>query len=210
MYLQYLKSVTTQKQAALQKAETAFDQQTITTLTRLDSRMTAADTLLNAHIAPSIFFDALNQTTLSTVSFQSLTFSEADGSDGSTVKLTMNGVARDINSVALQADIFGKSGIITDAIFSGIDQEKDGVHFLITGTVDPAKITYDSLVTGSAAGVNALPGADADTPASQTTTSSGQPSSAPGASGPAPSSDSGAPASPSQTQPAAAPSSPAQ
>lgn len=157
IYLQYLNTSSSQKQADLKKVEAAFDQSTITTLSRLDSRLNVADTLLSAHIAPSLFFAALDSATLSTVSIGSLDFSE--GSDG-TIQVEMAGVAQDINSVALQADVFGKSGMISNSIFSGIDQQKDGVHFDVKGDVDPSKISYSLLASGqSSAGSSAQSGA---------------------------------------------------
>ena len=76
--------------------------------------------------------------------------------------LKMSGVAHDVNSVALQADIFGKSGVITNAIFSGINQQSDGVHFEVSALINPSAINYEGLVTGQpAAGVNQLPASTA-------------------------------------------------
>jgi hypothetical protein len=184
LYQQYLNNQSTQEQNEIKAAQAAFDPSLIQQLTRLDTRMNAASTLLAAHIAPSAFFAALNQMTLSTVSFQNLSFNAGDPKG---MSLSMTGVARDINSVALQADLFGKSGIINDAIFSGIDQQVDGVHFSVTGQLNPASIDYSTLVTGqAAAGVNQLP-------ASSSTAPSGQPSSN------SPSPFSGAPQQPAAT-----------
>ncbi len=157
LYLNYLNSESTQMQAQIKKAEAAFDSQTVNTLTRLDSRMNSASSLLSAHIAPSAFFAALDQTTLTTVTFQSLSFTDDPGGK---LMLTMAGIARDINSVALQADLFGKSGVISNAIFSGIAQQPDGVHFTVIGSVDPAKINYGTVIAGETPqGVNPLPAA---------------------------------------------------
>lgn len=154
LYDQYVTSQSTSKQASIKAAEKALDPVLIQQLTRVDQRMNSSASLLGVHIAPSAFFAALNQTTLITISFHDLDF-KADGGD---ISIKMSGVARDVNSVALQAEVFSKSGIITDAIFSGIDQRLDGVHFNVVALVNPVALNYTSLVTGQApAGVNKIP-----------------------------------------------------
>ena len=154
-YLQYLTNQSMQMQNQIKTVQASLDTGLFKQMTRLDTRMNSAETLLESHIAPSSFFTALNATTLTTVSFQSLSF---DAGDPKGVALKMSGIARDVNSVALQADLFGKSGVITDSIFSGIDQHADGVHFSVSGYVNPAAINYTTLVTGQPpAGVNQLP-----------------------------------------------------
>ena len=164
LYQQYLTSQSTQKQAQIQQAQAAFDPTLIQQLTRLDERMNSASTILGSHIAPSAFFAALNATTLATVSFQDLTFDATNPQD---ITLKMSGIARDVNSIALQADLFSKGGVITDPIFSGIDQQADGVHFDVTATVNPAALNYESLVSGTpAAGVNQIPATGSLAPAS--------------------------------------------
>jgi len=189
LYLQYMNNLSTQDQNEIKAAQAAFDPSLILQLTRLDERLNSAGVLLSGHIAPSAFFAALDQMTLTTVSFQSLTF---NASDPKGISLQMSGIARDINSVALQADLFGKSGIITDAIFSGIDQQTDGVHFSVTGYVNPSSINYVTVVTGQApAGVNQLPVSSSTAPsasgAAASSPFSGAPSQAqPGSPGIAP------------------------
>jgi len=155
LYLQYVTSQSTSKVNQIQSAQAAFDPSLIQQLTRLDSRMNSAETLLSGHIAPTALFAALDATTLSTVSFSDLDFKATDPQG---ITLHMSGVARDINSVALQADIFSKSGVITSPIFSGIDQQTDGVHFTVTALVNPAALNYETLVSGEqASGVNSVP-----------------------------------------------------
>ena len=159
LYLQLLNQQSTQKQQQIKIVQDSLDTGLIKQITTLDKRMNSAESLLGAHIAPSAFFSVLNQTTLTTVSFQSLSF---DASDPKGISVKMAGIARDINSVALQADLFGKGGVITDAIFSGIDQQADGVHFAVAGYVNPAGVNYVTLATGqTAAGVNPLPASSA-------------------------------------------------
>lgn len=172
-YLQYLNNVSASKQAAIKQAESAFDPALIQQLSDLDARMNAAQTILSAHLAPSSFFSALDQTTLQTVSLGGLTL---DASNPKNIQLKMSGVAHDVNGIALQADLFSKGGIITNPIFSGINQQSDGVHFDMIASVNTAALNYQTLVSGqTATGVNQIPTINA-------TTSANSGSSAPAAS----------------------------
>ena len=163
LYQQYLDNESTSKQNQIKAAQAAFDPSLIQQLTRLDERMNSASAILGAHVAPSAFFAALDETTLTTVSFQDLNFSATDP-QGMTLKMT--GVARDVNSIALQADLFSKSGVITNPIFSGIDQQADGVHFDVAALVNPSALNYETLLGGqSPTGVNQLPASSTSTQA---------------------------------------------
>lgn len=139
LYQQFLQTESTSKLAQLQRAKAAFEPSLIEQLTRLDDRMHAADGLLSAHVAPSAFFHALEQATLATVAFQSLDFQAADARH---ITVKMQGIAKSVNSIALQADLFSKNGVITSPIFSGIARQPDGVHFSLSAVVNPNAINY--------------------------------------------------------------------
>jgi hypothetical protein len=146
LYTQYLQSANASEESQLSSAESSFDPSLIQQLTRLDSRMTAADQLLQAHLAPSEIFTMLQQSTVQDISFNTLTL---DATNPQQITLTMQGVAGSVNSIALQAQVFSQSGIIQSPIFSNIDAEQDGVHFNFTALVNPSAITYEGLVTGA-------------------------------------------------------------
>jgi hypothetical protein len=146
LYGQYVQSSSASKVAQLQRAKAAFDPALIQELTRLDDRMRAADTVLTGHIAPTAFFDALQQTTLATIAFQSLSFLATDAQH-MTIKLT--GIAQGVNSIALEGDLFSKSGVIANPIFSDISRQADGVHFTLAATINPAAINYVQLLSGA-------------------------------------------------------------
>ncbi len=149
LYVQYLQSASTSKVDQLQRAKAAFEPSLIQELTRLDDRMRAAGDVLGAHLAPSAFFRMLEGTTITTVAFQSLDF-QAQDSQHMTVK--MDGLADSVNSIALQADLFSKGGMLTSPIFSNINREQDGVHFSLSGIVNPVSINYVQEMAASAAG----------------------------------------------------------
>ncbi|OGG53496.1 hypothetical protein A2851_04220 [Candidatus Kaiserbacteria bacterium RIFCSPHIGHO2_01_FULL_53_29] len=146
LYQQFLATESASKLVQLERARSAFEPSLIQQLTRLDDRMHAADAILGVHLAPSVFFSALEQATLQTVSFQTLDFTAPDTQH---IALKMVGVAQSVNSIALQADLFSKNGVITSPIFSNIARQQDGVHFDLSAVVNPAAIRYVALVGGT-------------------------------------------------------------
>lgn len=153
LYQQYTISSANSKSVQLQRAKEAFEPALIHELTRLDDRMRSADTILSSHVAPLALFDALQQSTLTTVSFNSMSFELVDSQN---IHIKMAGVAQGVNSIALQADLFSKSGVITNPIFSDIDRQADGVHFNLSALVNPAAVNYSRLVQ-TAGAANVIP-----------------------------------------------------
>ena len=149
LYGQFLTTESTSKLTQLERAKAAFEPSLIQQLTRLDDRMHAADRVLGVHIAPTVFFNALEQSTLQTVSFQNLDLQVADTQH---IAVKMAGVAQSVNSIALQADLFGKNGVIASPIFSNIARQSDGVHFNLAAIVNPEAINYSTIVEAAAVG----------------------------------------------------------
>ena len=147
LYAQYLETSRASKSAQLERARESFEPSLIQKLTRLDDRMHAADTVLGTHIAPSVFFHVLEQVTLNTVSFGTLVL---DATDPQHITIRMRGVAESVNSIALQADLFTKNGVIASPIFTNIDREMDGVHFDVSALVNPNMIRYTALFASAA------------------------------------------------------------
>ncbi len=145
LYEEYLKTSAASKVEQLQRAKEAFEPSLVHTLTRLDDRMHVADQLLAGHVAPTAFFQILQQATLTTIEFKSL---DLDALDPQKISIKMTGVAQSVNSIALQADLFAKNGTITNPIFSDINRHADGVHFNLVALVNPASINFVRLVNG--------------------------------------------------------------
>jgi hypothetical protein len=148
LYAEYAQTSASSKVAQLQRAKDAFEPSLIAQITRLDDRMHAADTLLAAHTAPVAIFDALQAATLSTVAFSQLSYS---GFDAQNMKIKMQGVAQSVNSIALQADLFSKNGVVIDPIFSDITRQSDGVHFTLSAAINPAAINYGQVISNAGA-----------------------------------------------------------
>lgn len=143
LYEEYLKTSAASKIEQLQRAKEAFEPSLIQELTRLDDRMQVAEQVLGAHIAPTAFFQTLEQATLATIAFESL---DMQAADQQRISVKMSGVAESVNSIALQADLFSKNGVITSPIFSDINRQADGVHFNLTALINPRSINYVRLI----------------------------------------------------------------
>lgn len=142
LYSQYLSTSANSKLEQLERAKQAFEPSLIQDLTRLDSRMRAANTILEGHVAPTTLFHLLEQLTLQTVAFSSFDFS----SSADDLTLVMKGLAQSVNSIALQADLLAKSGVISNPIFSNINRQVNGVNFDFTADVNAAALNYAGLV----------------------------------------------------------------
>ena len=143
LYAQYLQASSTSKLDQLERATAAFEPALIQELARLDDRMRAGGDLLGQHSAPSAFFRMLEQATISSISFRSLSF---DAVEPQRISIRMDGVADSVNSIALQADVFSKVGMIGSPIFSNIDRRADGVHFSLVALVNPTTLNYSAIV----------------------------------------------------------------
>ena len=140
------------KKQSLDNGRKNLDTNTVNHLIKLSARLSAADTLLTAHVAPTLLFAALSQSTLQTVAFDGITYS-AD--DPTKVRISMGGNAQSVNSIALQSELLAKSPIIKSPIFSGISRQPTGVLFTVNAQINLNEIRYSQLVAGAASTQNA-------------------------------------------------------
>lgn len=141
----YTQSAITSKQESLERQRAAFEPATIKELSRLDKRMNAAQKLLKTHTAPSLIFSEIESRSVTNVRFKDFAYEIGDGGK---MLLTMSGVAKSFNSVALQADGFGKSTIIKDPLFSNLNIDQSGsVIFNFSSLIDASRITYAESIT---------------------------------------------------------------
>ncbi|PIR86274.1 hypothetical protein COU13_01945 [Candidatus Kaiserbacteria bacterium CG10_big_fil_rev_8_21_14_0_10_43_70] len=147
LYMQFVQASLSAKTEQLQRAQEAFEPALIAELTRLDDRMSAAESVLQQHIAPSELFRILEDLTLETISLTSLNF---QANSGSSMEMTLAGVARSVNSIALQADLYGKHVAITSPIFSNINRDERGVLFDVSATLNPSALRYVNILSSRA------------------------------------------------------------
>ncbi len=124
------------------------DSITIESLVELNSRINVAKDLLNKHVAVSPVFNFLQQGTLKSVRFKNFNFSSAEKDEAGVerVSIQMSGVAKDWETVASQADEFGKAEwkkIISEPKVSNLSLNADGsVSFLFSSYVSPEFLIY--------------------------------------------------------------------
>ncbi len=142
-YKKFLESSIENKREALQRARSAFEPELIRELSHLDTKIATAEKLLTEHVAISGIFDLLQSATLETVQFTNFGFAvEPEG-----IRLTMSGVARSFNSVALQSDEFVKNRFISQPVFSNLALNQRGdVTFSASALIDPAAVSYSGRV----------------------------------------------------------------
>ena len=159
LYEQYLGVSSKSKLEQLDRAKAAFEPSLIHELTRLNDRMNAAGEILGAHLAPSAFFRMLEETTIANVGFTTLALTP---SDNQRITLTMEGLAQSVNSIALQADLFSKGGVVTSPIFSNINRQVEGVRFSLTAFLNPGALNYAQIAQSIGAAAAIVP-PEADT-----------------------------------------------
>lgn len=167
VYQYYLNSHLTSLQASLDLARKQFDPGFITTATRLNARILAAESLLKGHIAPSyIFSDLIEKYTLQDdVQFTNFTWNYDAAGNGT---ISMSGIARDYTSVAVQAREFASHiQYLKNQIFSNVSLDQNGnVTFSFSGSIDASVVDFKDKRAADLAGASA--------PADSTQTSQGQ------------------------------------
>ncbi|MDB5188264.1 MAG: hypothetical protein JWO50_784 [Candidatus Kaiserbacteria bacterium] len=148
LYQQFTTTQISSKQQSLENERKALDPSTIDHLVKVSQQLQTADSLLTAHTAPNALFAALSQATLQTVTFDGISY---NADDPKKITISMGGTAQSVNSVALQAEVFAKNNIIVNPIFSGVNRQQNGVRFNVTAQINPAAVSYEQLVAGSAA-----------------------------------------------------------
>jgi len=137
-----------QKTIETNKTGLVSDSITIESLVELNSRTNVAKDLLAKHIAVSSVFNFLQQGTLTSVRFKDFSFSSLGKSDTGINKISiqMSGQAKDWETVASQADEFGKpeyKKIITEPKISNLSLNTNGsVSFTFTSFVSPDFLIY--------------------------------------------------------------------
>jgi hypothetical protein len=125
---------------SLQRSQSLYDPSAIQDLSRVDSRINNAETLLAKHVAASGVFTLLSSLTLASVSFSSFSYSvQPDGS----AALKLDGQADSFSTVALQSDQLGASKSLKNVIFSNIQVLSGAqVGFTVDAVVVPSVVSY--------------------------------------------------------------------
>lgn len=127
----------------LTAARNSFEPDFITTLHRLDSRISAADELLGNHIVVTPIFAALQANTLQSIQFTKFTYT-APADPTAPIEIHMSGKARDYTSIALESDQLATNVNIHNSIFSNLqlDPQTNLVSFDLVFTVDADLVRF--------------------------------------------------------------------
>jgi hypothetical protein len=138
---------------SLEKTKDEFDEAFIQDATRLNRRINNATDLLENHLSPSSIFTLLEEYTLQTVSFTGFVFT--DTKDG-LVQVAGTGEAARFESIVLQSDSFGNSGLMRNVLFTNLasNLETGVVSFSFSATLDPKIILYRNSLPESFSGDN--------------------------------------------------------
>ena len=88
-----------------------------------DAQLDLAEGVFGKHLAPSRFFERLEEITLQPVQFTSFSY---EASPGKNPSITLSGLAPDYNVAALQSDLFARDEFIESSIFSDLNETEDG------------------------------------------------------------------------------------
>jgi len=143
LYKTLLQKQVDQEKADLIAAKDALvDSKWISSVQRLDSRLTTARSLLDSHMIVTPIFEMLQRTTLKTVRFTSFDFSTGLSN---ILSVTMKGEAKSYASVALLSDSFNGEKNWKNPMFSDLTLTPEGtVTFSFAGAVDPSLVSYKS------------------------------------------------------------------
>ena len=140
LYQQILIANLDSKKEKLEQAREALKDPLIDELVRLDTRIKSANEILSSHLILTALFDLLEERTLANVRFTDFSY---DISEDNTVQITMGGVARNFNAIAVQSEVFTSDRLVQNPIFSNLGVDQDGrVTFHFTASVDPRVFSY--------------------------------------------------------------------
>jgi hypothetical protein len=137
-----------QKKIEANKSGVISDTSEVENLVSLSSRINIAKQLLDKHVSIYPIFDFLQQGTLKSVRFKNFSFTSNGKNDSgiNTVSIQLSGQARDWETVASQADEFGKPewrNIINEPKMSNLSLGADGsISFTFTAQVTPGALVY--------------------------------------------------------------------
>jgi hypothetical protein len=143
-YQKYLEGNIKAMDTDLVAARQALEPDLIKELTRTNDRFVAAEQIISKHEIVSGFFNLLENITLQSVSYSSLSYVT---NDAGVIEVSMKGLARSYASVALQAKMYGESEFVLDSTFSDLDLNDVGdVTFTLKARINPETVSYEALI----------------------------------------------------------------
>ncbi|MDP3902107.1 MAG: hypothetical protein Q8Q21_00800 [bacterium] len=140
LYGKFTESQIESKKETLRKDKESYESSLISEIIGFSGKVKAAEMLMGRHKAFSGALDFLQVDTLKNVTFKNFLYNVSDS--GKHV-INMTGTARDYTELAVQADVFERSGAVEEVLFSGLRlNESNQVNFEVTITLNPSLMLY--------------------------------------------------------------------
>ena len=145
-YSYYLKYAIARMTTELESGRAELQPEKVNELIRLNDRINSTQDLIGTHLLLSPLFKFLEASTIKNVRFTSFSYEM----NQSGLRLSMRGEARSYSALALQADLFSKSGLLENVAFSDLVlDEKGNVIFSFQASVDPGLLSYQRSLSGT-------------------------------------------------------------
>lgn len=140
MYGKFTENRIENNKESLRKDKESYESSLISEITGLSEKIKAAEVLIGKHAAFSGVLDFLQANTLKSVTFKNLLYNV---SESGKPNISMNGTAKDYTELAVQANIFERSGGAEEVLFSGLKLNDAGqVNFDVKITLNPSVVSY--------------------------------------------------------------------
>ncbi len=127
----------------LQKAERAFEGDTIRQLQLTDKRINAANAVLTDHISVSPIFQELQEATLKSIQFTKFAYTITGSGTTAKINVQMSGKSQTYTAIALESAKLAENKYIKEPVFSNLAPNDQGaVLFDLTFSVDPQFVLY--------------------------------------------------------------------
>lgn len=139
LYKYRLSAVVKNNIESINRAEKAFEPNTIVELKKLDIRLRAASELLENHVAVVDFFESFAESTLPDIQYSGINVDFSQDVPA----VSMDGLARGYLPIAQQSDIYEENRFIQNPIFSDFSRtDVDRISFSLTFSINPDLLVY--------------------------------------------------------------------
>lgn len=164
-YTQYLETSLIEKQEELARAQAAFEPEVISDLNEIDTRLSSATEILEAHTAVTPVFDVIESITLVSVQLTDVTIRSRSRAmtqdeiqaqnrsetpietDGGDVVVSMIGLARDYAGVALQSQAMSENEELINPELSNFELNEQGsITFSVEFSLPESYMSYEETI----------------------------------------------------------------
>jgi hypothetical protein len=150
LYQRSLVSKKVELEKSIEEVKNSIGTDFLSDMKRLTSRISGVKELVQGHVVVSPIFSALEATTLRSVQYKSFTYELKDDPSTRTqvVGVSMDGVAKNYSTIALQSDAFSQSSLIKNPVFSNltVDDKSSSVNFKLDFDVAIADLSFQTFI----------------------------------------------------------------